>query len=85
MVASAEKTVHVQYFAILREQRGLSEESIRTAATTAADLYNDLRAAHRFSLPLERMKVVVNDSFAEWESVLKEGDRIVFVPPVAGG
>ncbi len=80
-----EKDIHIQYFAILREQRGLSEESIVTAATTAAELYESLRTEHQFSLPLERMKVVVNESFTDWDHPLSPGDRLVFVPPVAGG
>jgi len=85
MTGSTAMTIHVQYFAILREQRGLSEETIQTAVDTAGDLYADLRASHHFSLPIERMKVVVNETFVDWEHPLTEGDRIVFVPPVAGG
>jgi molybdopterin converting factor small subunit len=30
------KTVRVRYFAILREQRGIDEESVATTAATAA-------------------------------------------------
>jgi molybdopterin synthase sulfur carrier subunit len=77
--------LHVQYFAILREQRGLSEETIETTAATPGALYDELRAAHRFTLPRERIRVASNDEFVAADAPLREGDRVVFIPPVAGG
>ena len=79
------KTVRVQYFAILREQRGLAQESLATAAATAGELYEELRARHGFTLAPERLRAAVNDEFAPWTSALREGDAVVFLPPVAGG
>jgi len=79
------KTVRVHYFAILREQRGLDEERVSTMAVTAADLYEELRLLHRFTLPTGRLRVAVNDEFGPWASPVRDGDAIVFVPPVAGG
>jgi molybdopterin converting factor small subunit len=79
------KTVIVQYFAILRERSGRSEESIQTAALTAADLFGELDEKYRFGLPAGAVKVAVNEDFADWTAPLAEGDRIVFIPPVAGG
>ncbi|HVS51779.1 MAG TPA: MoaD/ThiS family protein [Opitutaceae bacterium] len=78
-------TVRVQYFAILREQRGLAEETLATGAATPAALYAELRARHGFTLPLERVRAAVNDEFAAADAPLREGDRVVFIPPVAGG
>jgi molybdopterin converting factor subunit 1 len=79
------KTIRVQYFAILREQRGLSEESISTGAATAADLYEELRSRHGFSLPGARVRAAINDDFVAASAKISEGDTIVFIPPVAGG
>jgi molybdopterin synthase sulfur carrier subunit len=79
------KTVRVRYFAILREQRGLDEEKVATTAATAAELYEELRVLHRFTLPAERLRVAVNDEFGSWSSPVMDGDALVFVPPVAGG
>ena len=79
------KNIHVQYFAILREQRGVGQEKLITTAATAADLYAELRARHGFTLPAERLRVAVNDEFALWTAPLHEGDALVFIPPVAGG
>ena len=77
--------LHVQYFAILREQRGRSEEELATAAATPGALYDELRARHGFSLPRERIRAAVNDAFVDASAPLRDGDRIVFIPPVAGG
>ncbi len=79
------KTIRVQYFALLREQRGLSQETLTTAATDAAELYNELRARHGFTPPLERLRAAINGEFATWPAPLKDDDEIVFIPPVAGG
>lgn len=79
------KTVRVQYFAILREQRGASEEECRTSAATPAELYEELRKRHGFSLPGERVRAAINDEIAEAAAALRDGDRIGFLPPVAGG
>lgn len=79
------KTVHLRYFAILREQRGLATETVTTTAGDAAALYAELRAAHGFTLPSDRLRAAVNGAFAPWDTPLADGDEIVFIPPVAGG
>ena len=78
-------TIHIQYFAILREQRGATEETLTTAAATPRALYEELRSRYRFTLPAERIRAAVNDEFVAADATLRDGDRIVFVPPVAGG
>ncbi len=77
--------VTVQYFAILREQRGLTREQLTTAAPTPAALYEELRARHAFTLPGDRVRAAVNGEFVASSASLKAGDQIVFIPPVAGG
>jgi molybdopterin converting factor subunit 1 len=79
------KTVRVRYFAVLREQRGLDEETVATGAATALELYDELRALHRFTLPADRLRVAINEDFQPWSANLREGDTLVFIPPVAGG
>jgi molybdopterin synthase sulfur carrier subunit len=78
-------SLHIQYFAILREQRGVSEEKLATNASTPAALYEELRARHHFTLPGNRVRAAVNDAFVDATAPLRDGDRIVFIPPVAGG
>ncbi len=82
-------TVRLQYFALLREQRGLTHETLATTAPTAAAtpdaLYAELRARHGFTLPGDRIRAAVNDTFVAGDAPLRAGDRVVFIPPVAGG
>jgi molybdopterin converting factor small subunit len=75
----------LRYFALLREERGLEEEQVDTTASTPATLYDELRTRHDFTLPRERMMVVVNDAYTGWDQALHDGDTVVFIPPVAGG
>jgi molybdopterin-guanine dinucleotide biosynthesis protein A len=83
--APPDKRIKVQYYAILREQAGRSDESIVTAAHTPRDLYNELRSRYPFSLAPEMLRVAVNAEFGEWSQRLADGDSVVFIPPVAGG
>ncbi len=82
---ASRKQLRVQYFAVFREQAGRSEERIDTAAATPAALYAELQARYPFKLPREQLKVAVNAEFVDWQMALKEGDSVVFIPPVAGG
>ena len=77
--------IHVTYFAILREQRGISEEALMTSATNPAELYHELHARHGFSLDFKWVRAAVNDDFVAMDHPLSDGDRVVFIPPVAGG
>ncbi len=77
--------IRLQYYAILREQAGRQAESVDTEAATPAALYAELAARHGFRLPSSQLRVAVNAAFADWESALRDGDEVVFIPPVAGG
>jgi molybdopterin converting factor subunit 1 len=77
--------VKLEYFALLREQRGLAAEAIETGAATARDLYRELAGKYGFTLTVERVKVAINNEFASWDRPLAPNDTIVFIPPVAGG
>ena len=78
-------SVEVQYFASLREQAGCQRESLETGAATPAELYDEVKAKHAIHLCRSSLKVAVNDDFASWSDPLSDGDRVVFLPPVAGG
>jgi molybdopterin converting factor subunit 1 len=78
-------TVHLQYFAQLREQRGRDSETVNTGSATAGGLFDELRKRHGFTLAAGDLRVAVNDEFTEWDAALNEGDHVVFIPPVAGG
>jgi len=82
---SAEKEIELQYFALLREQRGVSHERRTTAAANPRDLYDELRSEFKFSLSPENIRVAVNGDFTGFDHSLKDGDVVAFLPPVAGG
>ena len=77
--------VNLQYYAQLREQAGASAEQVSTVAATLRDLYDELRARHGFTLPVDALKVAVNTQFSDWSRALADGDTVVFIPPVASG
>ena len=82
---SPAKQIRVQYYALLREEAGRSEEAVATRAKDPRALFAELQARHPFSLPLSMLRVAVNDEFGDWSQPLADGDRVVFIPPVAGG
>ncbi|HEY0745562.1 MAG TPA: NTP transferase domain-containing protein [Steroidobacteraceae bacterium] len=75
----------IQYYALMREQAGRSEETLETSAGTPAELYDELLARYGFTLSRDQLKVAVNSEFSDWSRELKVGDAVVFIPPVAGG
>lgn len=81
----APREIRVQYYALLREQAGRSNETLQTQARTPRELYAELRAKYPFTLPPEMLRVAVNTEFGDWSQPLKAGDAVVFIPPVAGG
>ena len=76
--------VRVDYFAMLRDRAGREHETLETRAATPRALYREL--APRRHLPARTgLRVAVNDEFRTWDYRLADGDRVVFIPPVAGG
>ena len=80
-----DQTIRVQYYALLREQAGRSDETLTTSARDARELYAELSQLYPFTLPVEMLRVAINAEFGEWSQPLKAGDAVVFIPPVAGG
>jgi molybdenum cofactor guanylyltransferase len=83
--SAAARGIRVQYYALLREQAGRSEEVVSTRARTPRDLYAELRAKYPFTLDAEMLRVAVNSEFGDWSQPLVANDTVVFIPPVAGG
>ncbi len=79
------KTVAVEYFAIFRERRGCSSETVTTHAATAAGLYAELAGSYAFPASRDHIRVAINQEFKAWDTVLANDDTVVFIPPVAGG
>ena len=80
-------SLHIRYFAALRDAMGKSEETLESQATTPKALIAELRALdERADLLAEPfVRIIVNDEIADSDLALKPGDRIAFCPPFSGG
>lgn len=79
--------IHVLYFAVFRERLGRDEEHVDVAdGATVAQAIDALGARHTDIAKLRgRFRVAVNQEFAVDEHVLRDGDEVALIPPVAGG
>lgn len=79
--------VKVRFFAILRERSGIEETTAELPeGATVAELWSVVRA--RFpELAAARLRLLyaVNREYVREDHVLREGDEVVFIPPVSGG
>jgi molybdopterin converting factor subunit 1 len=80
------RTINIRFFAILREQAGCASVEASSAAADAAQLYAELQ--QRFPglvFPVHLLRVSVNERYVAMDAALSAGDRVVFIPPIAGG
>ncbi|MBT3218282.1 MAG: MoaD/ThiS family protein [Proteobacteria bacterium] len=76
--------ISVLYFATLREQKGLSSETVEvTHGSTVAALYRQLFPPGP-SGPLP-IAFAVNQVHVQNTTLLKDGDEVAFLPPLGGG
>jgi molybdopterin converting factor subunit 1 len=80
----------IVYFAGLRREIGVGEESVSPPPETAtvAQLLDWLKTrspSHAKALSAPRLMVAVNQDYAGLESGVRAGDEIAFFPPVTGG
>jgi len=79
------KQITVTYFAELRERAGLDSETISTDSDSLSELYLELKSKYAFPLEPSVTQVARNDEFSSMDAGFEDGDKIVFIPPVAGG
>lgn len=79
------KTIFLTYFAYLRDRSGIDRETFKTSASTLGELYDEIQVKYDIGLTAKDIKVAVNDCFSSLEKGLSNGDRVVFIPPMAGG
>jgi molybdopterin synthase catalytic subunit len=83
--------VTVLLFARLREVVGAPSVMLNVPASEptsarARDAWLALTAAHpRLTGTDSGLRVAVNQSYADWDTPIADGDEIAFIPPVAGG
>ncbi|MDE0250649.1 MAG: molybdopterin converting factor subunit 1 [Gammaproteobacteria bacterium] len=76
-------SVHVKYFASLREEIGRAEDSVSISGTaTVEEIWHQTTGnLQRDSLVL----VAVNQEYADFDHIVQDGDEVAFFPPVTGG
>ncbi len=78
-------TVTVRYYARLKEEAGVAQESLETSAGTIEALWKELVERHSFTLDASLIRAAQADEFCTWKAPLVPGALVVFMPPVAGG
>jgi molybdopterin converting factor subunit 1 len=79
--------VNVLFFGQIKELLGRAQDSTEIAESSCiADLFQQV-AARNPTLQKFRSSVVAsrNQEFASWDTLLRAGDEIAFLPPVSGG
>ena len=79
--------VRLLFFAVLRDIAGAdARELVLAEGTTARDVWQSLRGElPKLADYVQPPMIAVNETYAEPETVLREGDELAFIPPVAGG
>ncbi len=77
--------VRVRYFAVFRDAAGTDSEWVDTQAPNARQLFSEMAARHPGLSHEPASLVAINETMADWEAALNEGDEVLFFPPVAGG
>lgn len=79
--------IKLRYFALWREALGRAEEEREVAAgTTAGALCDELAAGEpRLAAMRGATMLMVNQEYVPAGTPLRDGDEVVFVPPVSGG
>lgn len=80
-------TVRLLFFAVLRDIAGADERELAVSeGTTARDVWQALRAEYaKLAGYAQPPMVAINETYAAPETVLRDGDELAFIPPVAGG
>jgi len=63
----------------------VESETLPSKATTAGELFSECRGRHAALQDYHASMVAINDEMSQWESTIKDGDEVLFFPPVAGG
>jgi len=79
--------VKVLFFGRLKDLAGRSEESTELADSSTIEQLFAVYTSRHPELAKYRSSVVAsrNQEFAAWDTPLRSGDEVAFLPPVSGG
>ena len=82
-------TIRVRLFAAIREALGRESIELSLAeGATPEDVWRELTRLHEragLSARRQNLAAAVNRKYTKFDAVLKDGDEVVFIPPVSGG
>jgi molybdopterin converting factor subunit 1 len=79
--------IRLLFFAVLRDIKGRGEDVVELPeGTRAGEVWRRLRDEHRALRDyVQPPMIAVNESYVGAEELLRDGDELAFIPPVAGG
>jgi len=79
--------IKLLFFAVLRDIVGTSEDVIELPdGARAGDVWERLRDEHAVLHDyIQPPMIAVNESYVGADELLRDGDELAFIPPVAGG
>lgn len=79
--------VRLLFFAVLRDIAGTDSRELALAeGTTARDVWQSLRDQYaKLTDYTQPPMIAINETYATPETILRDGDELAFIPPVAGG
>jgi molybdopterin converting factor subunit 1 len=79
--------VRLLFFAVLRDITGSDARELTLAdGTTARDVWQSLRESYaKLADYTQPPMIAINETYASPDDVLRDGDELAFIPPVAGG
>jgi molybdopterin converting factor subunit 1 len=80
-------TVRLLFFAVLRDIASADEREIELdEGATPEDVWRSLREAYpRLNGFKQAPMAAINETYADASTLLRNGDVLAFIPPVAGG
>ncbi|WP_332634168.1 molybdopterin converting factor subunit 1 [Halalkalibacter flavus] len=76
--------IKILLFAELQEEAGTDQVEVDKAGVTVNEVKSWLQKQYNLTA-LENTMIAINESYADENEVVKDGDVIAFIPPVSGG
>lgn len=76
--------IKILLFAHLQEAIGESELTVNLSDVTVGQIKEWMENQY-LNLSLSNMMTAVNEEFATDDMIVKDGDKIAFIPPISGG
>jgi molybdopterin converting factor subunit 1 len=79
--------VRLLFFAVLRDIAGTDATTLSLSdGTSARDVWQSLVREHeKLAAFTHPPMIAINEAYADPDTVLRDGDELAFIPPVAGG